>query len=106
MGLQFGPAKEYDPATLLAVIDALENPELIGNALNLMEKDPVLQDGALGKAAYLMMLNEPELALDNLEKGFVESDGYMVHMNRMDIYDPLRENPRFQALLKKMNLWP
>ena len=104
--LQFATAKEYDPATLLAVIDALENPELIGNALNLMEKDPVLQDGALGKAAYLMMLNEPELALDNLEKGFVESDGYMVHMNRMDIYDPLRENPRFQALLKKMNLWP
>jgi len=53
-----------------------------------------------------MMLNKPELALDNLEIGFAKSDGYMVHMNRMDIYDPLRENPRFQALLKKMNLWP
>ena len=53
-----------------------------------------------------MMLNEPELALDNLEKGFAESAPYMVHMNRMVIYDPLRENPRFQALLKKMNMWP
>jgi hypothetical protein len=53
-----------------------------------------------------MMLNEPELALDNLEKGFAERQGYMVHLNRMVIYDPLRENPRFQALLKKMNLWP
>jgi len=106
VGLQFGPAKEYDPATLLAVIDALENPELIGNALSLIEQNPAMPDGALGKASYLMMLNEPELALDNLEKGFAKSDGYMVHMNRMDIYDPLRENPRFQALLAKMNLWP
>jgi TolB-like protein/Flp pilus assembly protein TadD len=97
---------KYDPTTDLAVIDALENPELTGNALNLIEKDPALQDGALGKASYLMMLNEPELALDNLEKGFAKSDGYMVHMNHMDIYEPLLENPRFQALLKKMNLWP
>jgi hypothetical protein len=71
-----------------------------------MEQDSAMPDGALGKASFLMMLNEPELALDNLEKGLAQSDGYMVHMNRMDIYDPLRENPRFQALLKKMNLSP
>jgi hypothetical protein len=98
--------EEYDPTIDLAVIDALENPELLGNALNLMEQDSAYPDGAQGKAAYLMMLNKPELALDNLEKGFAESEGFMVHMNRMVIYDPLRENPRFQALLKKMNLWP
>ncbi|MDX2416389.1 MAG: hypothetical protein QNK19_02900 [Xanthomonadales bacterium] len=104
--MQHATVMGYDPTTLLAVIDALENPELIGNALSLMEQDPAMPDGALGKASYLMMLNEPELAQDNLEKGFAQSDGYMVHMNRMDIYDPLRENPRFQALLTKMNLWP
>jgi len=97
---------QYDPTTDLAIIDALENPELLSNALNLIEQDPALQDGAHGRALYLMMLNEPELALDNLEKGFAESEGYMIHMNRMDIYEPLRENPRFQALLKEMNLWP
>ena len=91
---------------MLAIIDALENPALTGNAISLIEQEPAMADGALGKASYLMMLNKPELALDNLEKGFAKSDGYMVHMNRMDIYEPLRENPRFQALLKKMNLWP
>ena len=102
--LQHATLIEHDPTTHLAIIDALENPELTGNALSLMEQDPAMLDGAQGKAKYLMMLNEPELALDNLEKGFAKSDGYMVHMNRMDIYDPLRENPRFQALLAKMNL--
>jgi hypothetical protein len=104
--LQFASLTDQDPTTDLAVIDALENPELLGYALNRIEKDADLQDGAHGKALYLMMLNEPELALDNLEKGFAESEGYMVHMKRIRIYDVLRENPRFQALLKKMNLWP
>jgi len=104
--MQFASLSGLDPTTDLAVIDALENPELTGNALSRMEQDSALADGAQFKALYLMMLNEPELALDNLEKGFAESEGYMVHMNRMNIYDPLRENPRFQALLKKMNLWP
>ena len=60
----------------------------------------------MGKARMLMFLGEPELALDSLEKGFGQGDPYAVHMKRMDIYDPLRDNPRFQALLKKMNLWP
>jgi len=104
--LQYATATGSDPTTMLAIVDALENPELTGNAISLMEQDPAMADGALGKASFLMMLNKPELALDNLEIGFAKSDGYMVHMNRMDIYDPLRENPRFQALLKKMNLWP
>ena len=104
--LQYATATGSDPTTMLAIVDALENPELTGNAISLMEQDPAMADGALGKASFLMMLNKPELALDNLEIGFAKSDGYMVHMNRMDIYNPLRENPRFQALLKKMNLWP
>jgi len=97
---------EYDPTTDLAIIDALEDPALIKNALSLIEQDPVMVDGVLYKAAALMMLSEPELALDSLEKGFAEGDPYAIHMKRMNIYEPLHENPRFQALLKKMNMWP
>ncbi len=103
---EYANLAEYDPATDLAVIDALENPELTGHALSLIEQDPAIADGALGKALLLMLLNKPELALDNLEKGFVQGDSYAIHMKRVNIYDPLRDNPRFQALLKKMNLWP
>jgi TolB-like protein len=102
----FATIVDYDPTTDLAVIDALENPALTQKAVSLIQQDPNMLGGTFGKAMSLMLLGESGLALDNLEKAFAEGDPYAVHMNRMDLYDPLRENPRFQALLKKMNLWP
>ena len=51
-------------------------------------------------------LGEYDLAPENLELGFETGDPYSVRMNSVVIFDPLRENPRFQALLAKMNLWP
>lgn len=95
-----------DAATDLAVVDALENPALKANTVALVLADKQTPDGTFGKARMLMFLGEPELALDSLEKGFERGDPYAVHMKRMDLYDPLRDNPRFQALLAKMNMWP
>lgn len=97
---------EYDPATGLAVIDAVENPALKAQALKMMRENSDLLAGIVGQSVALMFLDEPELALDSLEKNFADGDPYAIHMNRMDVYDPLRDNPRFQALLKKMNMWP
>jgi TolB-like protein len=85
----------------LAGIDALENPELVGRAL---EKIQAMPDGVMGKAEYLAMLGEYELALDSLERAFEMGDPYAIHMNRLVIFDPLREEPRFRAMLEKMNL--
>lgn len=96
----------YDPAIDLAVIDALENPALTSKAITLIEQDTRLLDGTNGKAFYLMLLGENELALDNLEKAFAQGDSYAIHIKRMDVFDPLHENPRFQALLTKMNMRP
>jgi hypothetical protein len=53
-----------------------------------------------------MLLEEPDLAMENLEKSFEAGDSYAIHVNRMIVYDSLRDNPRFQAHLAKMNLWP
>jgi TolB-like protein/Tfp pilus assembly protein PilF len=103
---QLGTILDYNPATDLAIIDALENPELKEKALQILTQDSFLFEGVMGKSMYLVLLGEPELALDSLEKAFDEGDSYATHMKRLNVYDPLRDNPRFQALLKKMNMWP
>ncbi len=95
-----------DPAPDLAVIDALENPALKPRALELLLSSTDIPDGVLFRALYLMMLGEEELALSNLESAFEKGDPYAVHVNRLTVYDPLRDDPRFQALLRKMNLLP
>jgi TolB-like protein/Flp pilus assembly protein TadD len=103
---KFSSILEIDPATNLAIVDALEDPALKATAVALVLADSNYPDGTVGKARVLMLLGEPELAMDSLEKGFEEGDPYAVHMKRMGIFDPLRDNPRFQALLTKMNMWP
>jgi len=99
-------APGYDPATNLAVIDAVENPALKSKALAQLARDTILPDGVAGKATYFMLLNEPGLALDSLEKSFAAGAPYAIHMKRMDVFEPLHDNPRFQVLLAKINLWP
>ena len=63
-------------------------------------------DGVMEKSEMLMTLGEPELTLDSLERGFENGDSYATHMKRLNIFDPIRDNPRFQALLKRMNMRP
>ena len=103
---QLAAILEYDPVTELAITDALENPELKENALQLLAQDNFITEGVGGKSFYLILLDEPELALDSLEIAFDQGAPYAVHMKRMNTFDPIRENPRFQALLKKMNMYP
>ena len=95
-----------NPAPDLAVVDALENPALKPRALKLLQSATDVPDGVLFKALYLMLLGEEDLALSNLELAFEKGDPYAVHVNRLTVYDPLRDEPRFQALLEKMNLLP
>jgi len=104
--LQLASILDYDPATELAITDALENPELKESALQKLAQDKFITEGVGGKALYLMLLGEPELALDSLEKAFDQGAPYAVHMKRMNAFDPIRDNPRFQELLKKMNMYP
>ena len=103
---QAAAIRGIDPATHLALIDAVENPALKDKAIALLLADTNYPDGVMLKARMLMSLGEPELTMDSLERGFETGDPYAVHMKRMNTFDPLRENPRFQALLAKMNMWP
>ena len=49
-------------------------------------------------------LGEKDKALDWLEKCYEEQDGYCWILKVGQLYDPLRTEPRFQALLKKVGL--
>jgi len=49
-------------------------------------------------------VNEKEKALKTLEEAYQERDSLMIVMNIEQIFDEIRGEPRFQALMKKMNL--
>lgn len=51
-------------------------------------------------------LGENDLALDGLEKAVEDRSPGVVYLKIITTYDPLRSHPRFQAILKKMNLPP
>jgi tetratricopeptide (TPR) repeat protein len=90
----------------LPFIDAMENPALRAKTVELVLAESKFENGVNGKARMLMFLGEPEPAMDHLEMAMEIGDPYAVHWNRVSVFDPLRDNPRFQALLKKMNILP
>ena len=53
--------------------------------------------------AIYVALGENELGLVWLEKAYTHRDPYMVHLKRDAAFDPLRLDPRFQDLLRRMN---
>jgi len=101
---QLGEFEGFDPAADLARIDAVENPALKPRALELLEARTDIIDGVFGKGMQYMLLGEHESALDSLENGLAIGDPLATHMNYVKVYDPIRDDPRFQAMLRKMNM--
>jgi len=96
----------HDQEAVEAVVDALQDPSLKPTALARLAQSEIFGHGSKTKSFYLMLLDEPDLAMDSLVEDFTTGDPRAVHIRRMDIYDPLHDNPRFQALMKRMNMWP
>ena len=60
---------------------------------------------ARGRApGFYVRAGENDRALDVLEQGLERRDPAMPYVGVQEIYEPLRSHPRFQALLRKMNL--
>ena len=102
--LQLAKMEGFDPAADLARIDAMENPALTERALVLLAQRQDIGDTVFGKALQYAALQEHERALEILEKAYEAGDSYIAHINYMKVFDPLRDNPRFQALLRNINL--
>ena len=58
------------------------------------------------QALVYLGLRENNKAMDWLEKAYEERSVWMGWLKVEPIYDPLRSDPRFQALYKKMNFPP
>ncbi len=94
------------PDEFLRFIDALEDPTLRPAYLDSLADSRFWVSGAVDRAVAYMMLGDAEGAMTDLELSLEAGYPYATHVNRMKIYDPLRDTPRFQAHLAKMNLWP
>jgi TolB-like protein len=57
-------------------------------------------------ASLYMTAGEKERTLEWLEKGFEARDPNLPYVSAKPTYDPLRSDPRFQALVRRMNLPP
>ena len=77
-------------------------------ALKILERlDGLSKDryvGSFWRALVWLGLGETNAALEHLEKAYPERESYMATLKAGPIYDSLRSEPRFKALLRKMNL--
>ena len=88
LGLAYGSAGMRDDA--LKILERLDG----------LSKDRYV--GSLWRALVWTGLDEKSKALENLEKAYLERESIMALLKIFPIYDSLRSEPRFQALLKKM----
>jgi len=90
MGFAYGSAGMNDEA--LKILERLEG----------LPKDRYV--GPFFRALVWLGLGEKNKALENLEKAYEERESFMGWLKVWPNLDSLRSEPRFQAVLKKMNL--
>jgi serine/threonine protein kinase len=88
----YGYAKAGRKAEARAILDTLKNEQ---------GKVYVSQDIV---ASVYVALGDKEKSFECLEKGYQERAGWMIWLKVDPIWDPIRSDPRFNALLKKMKL--
>ncbi|MEO8451884.1 MAG: protein kinase, partial [Gemmatimonadota bacterium] len=69
---------------------------------DLVAKEATSYVAPLAIASLYVALNEPDRAIDWLEKGYASRSAEIVALQVATLWDPLRSNPRFVALSKRM----
>jgi serine/threonine-protein kinase len=100
--LEAVPNDQFLAITYLAILDAREGNR--ASALNgLMRLREVGGDASLvQEATILAQLGDREKALETIEQAWRVKDPGLSTMNVDELYDPIRDEPRFQAIARQM----
>ena len=92
-------AKELDAALVTGGVDAG-----LKKLLELTEDEPSRIRFSWRRASWRAMLHDPEGAMDELETALCTRNVNAIFMAADPVYDDIRSTPRFQELLKLLNL--
>jgi len=96
------PAGERE--VMLSFIAALQDPSKREAAIQqIVAHGP---GGVIGRPILFALLGRNDLTLAELERLFAEKDPYRVFVYMIPAFDPLRGDPRFQVLVRQVNLPP
>ena len=73
-------------------------------SLDVLRKAKELSPRVVTKSGMMLGLGEKEKALDWLDKSYQDQESACWYLTVDPIYDSVRNEPRFQALLKKVGL--
>jgi TolB-like protein len=92
-----------DPEFERSLIAALSDSSMIPEAVRVLRAPPTT-DGNYNRAHYLAHLGQTEEALEALEEALEAHIPFLPWINVNPDFDGIRSEPRFQALLRRMNL--
>jgi len=98
---------DVDPEAKVVLVRGIADPASRGAALNSLDRAPANADirgDQLIYSAFLAMLGERKRAIDELESYSARRSAAAGGMLWTRPFDPLRSDPRFQAVMKKMDL--
>jgi len=96
-----------DPEATVQVIRGIADPALRAEAVHSLETSPGnsgLQRDAILHAYFLVQLGERDRALAALEAYAIHGNSAIQQLLWFPAFDPVRDDPRFKAVLKKIGL--
>ena len=94
-----------DPALAAASGEVYRNAgfqAFLENLLDHLPRDPIAGEHAYDAARILTLLGKKNEAVSSLQKAFTAREGQMIYLKCDPVFEPLRSNRDFQALVKRM----